>query len=121
MHRAILSREKLDDNILPYIRGYLRLSSENIYISSEQFDKFLAEASLSEKAKERILSIKKDSETFFAFSKKIIESSIDEYAYIIPQLINYSSAPENNQITYEEEEMVFKIINEYISKKTENV
>ncbi len=121
LHRAILSREKLDDKILPYIRGFLHLSSENIYISSEQFDKFLAEASLPEKTKEKILSMQKDSETFFAFSKKIIESSIDEYVYIIPQLINYSSAPENNQITYEEEEMVFKIINEYIGKKNKNV
>lgn len=123
LHRVILSREKLDDNILPYIRGFLHLSSENIYISSEQFDKFLAEVSLSKKTREKLLSMRKNSEIFFTFSKKIIESSIDssEYAYIISQLINYSAAPENNQITYEEDNMIFKIITEYISERNKNV
>lgn len=120
LHRAILSREELDDNVLSYIRGFLRLSSDEILISSEQFNAFLENVPLSEMAKEKLISLQENSNSFFSFSKNILESSLppSEYVYVISMLINYSTAPINNKVTYKEDEYVFKIIDEYIKAKS---
>lgn len=121
LHRAILSREELDDNVLSYIRGFLRLSSDEILISSEQFHTFLEKTTLSEEAREKLISLQKNSNSFFSFSKNVLESSLprSEYVYIISMLITYSTAPINNKVTDKEDDYVFQIINEYIKQKTD--
>lgn len=120
LHRAVLSREELDDNVLTYIRGFLHLSSDEVIVSSEQFNAFLDEATLSKKAKEKLTSLKENSESFFSFSKSILETSLShsEYAYVISQLVNYSVAPKNNKVTDKDDEYVFQIISNFIKNRS---